>query len=365
MNVFLVALIILFWCFSLVNESGWGSMMHTPDKMNYLILAWTGLLILGQKKYIPNLNAGLRLLMFIIFVFVAYLVSHKWDGASYAIAFLTVYCFSNVKLNQKELAVTAFTIGLLGAGLITIYQSTAILSGWNDNAIAMLTLYSFIFFSIHINEIQSKFFRCLYWGIAVWYLLQILNTDSRGAAVFMVLMMVLLLNREKTISLFCRPGIQSLIIHLPLIIAVLVVYVASTDMYQQLNTWSEAQTDKTIFNGRDELWLNAFNDIPNYPFGRGQFVINYHNSAVACIGVFGILGYWVWTRYFKAAYNEYAGYLNDFFVFGCLCAFTVIYLHQSVELGFITTVPNMLPYMILGLGLGRIRQYQTQQLWPR
>ena len=48
-------------------------------------------------------------------------------------------------------------------------------------------------------------------------------------------------------------------------------------------------------------------------------------------------------------------FINDIYVYGCICAFIIIFLQQSVELGFIVKTPNLLPYMIIGLGAGRAR----------
>ena len=54
-------------------------------------------------------------------------------------------------------------------------------------------------------------------------------------------------------------------------------------------------------------------------------------------------------------------YISDEIVFGSMLAFLIIYLQQSVDLGFISDCPNLLPYMILGIGLGRVRLLQKKK----
>lgn len=359
MRFFVIVVIALVWLFSLVNESGWGLSLQTGSKMNGLILLWAAYwCLVRNKRYVPRVGRGLSWSIFLVFVVVAYLVSHKWDGASYLVSFLAIYCFSNICLTEKELSLSSLIVGLMGAGLITVYRSTAILSGWNDNAIAMLTLFSFIYFSIHFNSVKAAWHKYLCWGIALWYALQLMATESRGAVLFMFAIVFLILYRQRARQLLSTRRFNALAIHLPLLIAIGTVVIAGTSYFQGLNAWSLSQFGKTIFNGRDELWLDGFNDILLYPLGRGDFTINYHNSAVACISVFGVVGYWLWSAFFKKCVDRLSLYVNDDMVYGCLCAFLVIYVQQSTELGFITPMPNMLPYMILGLGLGRVRRYE-------
>lgn len=63
--------------------------------------------------------------------------------------------------------------------------------------------------------------------------------------------------------------------------------------------------------------------------------------------------------FFKRQLSALTEYLEDYTVYACMCAFILIYLQQSVELGFINRMPNMIPYMILGLGLGKVRMYES------
>lgn len=362
MRNFVVLSIILIWLFSLVNESGWGLLFHTGEKMNWLILVWSIYLFLFKKRrFIPTISKVSLMGFILFFILIAFNISNKWDGATYLVSFLTIFCFSNINISAKELSLSAFTVGFLGLGLITIYARTKILSGWNDNAIAMLTLFSFIYFSIFFNSAKKKWIRCVCWIMALAYIVQIAGTDSRGGLLFMLMAVIMMFARETTRKIISESNIRALIIYFPLIIAIVTVWVASQSWFLELDNWSQLNYGKPIFNGRDELWVDTFSDIVNFPLGRGEFVINYHNSAVGCIGVFGVIGYILWSNFFKRQLAAMTEYLGDYTVYACICAFILIYIQQSVELGFINQMPNMMPYMILGLGLGRVRWYERKQ----
>lgn len=362
MRILVVLSIILIWIFSLVNESGWGLLFHTGEKMNWLILVWSiYLLFFKKRKFIPTINKVSLMGFILFFIIIAFFISSKWDGATYLVSFLTIYCFSNINMSAKELSLSAFSVGFLGLGLITIYARTEILSGWNDNAIAMLTLFSFIYFSIFFNSAKKKWIRILCWIMTLAYIVQITGTDSRGGLLFMLMAVIMMFTRETTRKIISNYKIRILIIYFPLIIAIVTVWIASQNGFLEFDNWYQLNYGKPVFNGREQLWADAFNDILNYPFGRGEFIINYHNSAVGCIGVFGVIGYILWSNFFKKQLAAMTNYLSDYTVYACLCAFILIYMQQSVELGFINQMPNMMPYMILGLGLGRVRWYERKQ----
>lgn len=356
MRILVILSIILIWIFSLVNDSGWGLLFHTGEKMNWLIIIWSIYLFLYKRQsFIPMLGTVRFFAIVLFFIFIPFLTSGKWEGATYLVSFLTIYCFSSIDISDKELSISAFAIGFLGLGLITIYARTKILSGWNDNAIAMLTLFSFIYFSIFFNTVTKRWIRFICWLMAFTYVVQISETDSRGSLLFMLLAVIMMFTRETTQKIISNSKTRAFVVYFPLILAIIVVWTASQSWFWELNNWSWQNYGKPIFNGREKLWLNVFENIVKYPFGRGEFVINYHNSVVGCIGVFGVVGCALWCNFFRRQLSVATEYFDDYTVYACICAFILIYMQQSIELGFISPMPNMMPYMILGLGSGRVR----------
>lgn len=317
-------------------------------------------MIIKGRRFLPKWGILHMFSLLLFLLIVPFIVSGNFDGALYLMSFLAVFCFSNINISQKELSFSAWVIGGLGLGLITIYARTSILSGWNDNGIAMQCLFSFIYFTVYFNTAESRWKRYLSWLVAILYIIMIAGTDSRGALLFMILSIVLMLARNHVVYYLSKTKVHTIILQIPLMIAILTVCIAVQSWFPEFDSWYKMNYGKPIFNGREEIWLNTFEDILQYPFGRGNFIINYHNSAVGCIGVFGILGYLCWILFFKKILNILANYFDDHIVYAFTCAFIVIFLQQSTELGFITSYPNLLPYMMLGLALGKVRWYETE-----
>lgn len=48
-------------------------------------------------------------------------------------------------------------------------------------------------------------------------------------------------------------------------------------------------------------------------------------------------------------------WLDDVIVSGCIITFIIMYIQQSVELGLVNENPNIIPYIVLGIMLGRIK----------
>lgn len=361
MRLSVVISIVLCWIFSLVNESGWGWIMKTPEKMCWIILAWTlYLIVIKGRRFLPKFTS-LHLWGFLLFfILIPFIISGKFDGALYMTSFLTIFCFSNINLSRKELSVSSWIIGALGLGLITIYARTEMLSGWNDNGIAMQCLFSFIYFSVYFNTASKFWQQFLSWGMALVYVMMIAGTESRGALLFMLVMIFLIFTRNFSINYISKKNVRFFALQIPLIFSVVAVWIASQSWFPEFDAWYKMNYNKPLFNGREILWLEAFEKMLDYPFGRGEFIVNYHNSAVACIGVFGVLGYWCWVKFFKKQLDFLAIYFDDYIVYAFTCAFIVIYFQQATELGFIRPYPNMLPYMMLGLALGRVRWYETE-----
>lgn len=219
MRLSVVLSIIAVWGFALVNDSGLGKLFYTEEKMNWLIVICS-IYLWGIRKrtFIPKMRIDIVLCFLLFFIFIPYFISNGWDGATYLISFLTIFCFSNINISSRELTVSSLVIGFLGIGLITVYQKTGILSGWNDNSIAMLTLFSYIYFSIFFNSVKGYYARLLCLIVSLVYYIMILGTESRGAALFMSLSILLMLTKNYTWEMLKKNKVRFLVIHFPLII---------------------------------------------------------------------------------------------------------------------------------------------------
>ena len=89
-------------------------------------------------------------------------------------------------------------------------------------------------------------------------------------------------------------------------------------------------------------------------FGSGNIRTGYwHNSALACLTAFGVVGYGLWTNFFRTCLIRGIPYRKDPCAAGLTVVFLIVVVHQSVELGLLAADPNLLPYAMLGLLLGR------------
>ena len=114
---------------------------------------------------------------------------------------------------------------------------------------------------------------------------------------------------------------------------------------------------KSAFNGRDILWMEAYERLfDTYLLGEGEFLINHHNSGVAILSVFGVIGYVCWYKILEKLIQFMRIYANDRLLLGFMSTFFLIFWQQSFELGLVSASPNMIPYMILGLGIARARE---------
>lgn len=355
--------IITIWIISFIEPSGWAVNFHLPEKINYAILSLSIILFIFSPGKRQNISVSVFILLIISFIIIPFVVNDSWQGAEYLVAFLVVYIMSQGTITPKVIRYSGLIVAGLGLCLLIVYSRGSFLSGWNDNAVSMMGLFSFLFFSIFLIE-KKKTKQFWFWNIISFlYASFLFGTDCRSGMLFLIISILGILYSNKVKSLLKKKATVLLLLNTPLLLAFMVIWLSESDYYYALNSWSINEFDKSIFNGRDLLWeysLNLLNK--SYYIGTGKFLINYHNSGVATLSVFGILGYLCWINYFNTNLKQLKRYLKDDIVFASLFAFCLIFLQQSVDLGFISPTPNFLPYMILGVGLGRIRLLRRNRI---
>lgn len=355
-NILNVILLTAFWALSFVNNSGWAESVKLPEYTTWFVIIVSLYLFLFRRRRDlcrnqQAINVGLVLTIIVI----PFLVSDKWDGAGYFQAFMVTYLVSYCKITQWVVTRTCLIVGLLGIVILWIYINGSVLSGWNDNAIAMTGLFSFLFFSIFLISLKSnKEFIC--WNIVtVIYLVMLFQTDCRSGMLFAVLAVAAIYFQKTTRKILQKKYVIRLLLNIPLILAFVIILISGSDYFEELNTWSMDEFQKGVFSGRDELWNTALEELSeSYYLGTGTFTMNYHNSGIAALCVFGIAGYIFWIKYFSIRLNLLRKFFSDKIVFASVVTFLCIFLQQSVELGFIAPMPNYIPYMILGIGIGRV-----------
>lgn len=360
--VFTFIVTILFWALSMVNTSGLGEMYDTPTKTFFLMAILY--FIVKRKTHVPlpisGKNKTIFRLAILSFVLLPVIFKGDWDGFTYLLTALLVYVFSQQKITSNFMTYSGYAVAGLGAFIMFVYSRTEVLSGWNDNQISMIGLFSYLYYAISLfgNMSGSKLTIGL---IVSLFFFSILTsaTESRGAAIFITLSVVAAYRPAIARNFANKTWFVKFAIALPMIIALIVAFIPNLAIFEFLNEVSEQGYQKTVFNGRDGLWYNAFIQLPkDYFLGAMEFKINYHNSAVAALAVYGVIGYYCWHTTFVRGLSHIRRYISDDIVFGCFMSFILIFWQQSFDLGFIMGCPNYIPYMILGIGFGRINTLQ-------
>lgn len=352
-----IVALVLVWVVSFVEPSGWGEMMHLSDKCNWLIaIIATLMYLIGHPFNRLPIKQTFFMAIVVLFAIIPYIVSDSSEGASYLVGFLATYIISQCKVEGFVIKYSAIIIALLGGYVLYVYISTDILSGWNDNAISITGMLSYLYFTIFLVT-QKNGRNFWIWNIVTVLFIGMLSmTECRSALLFSVIAFLCILFSNRTKGILSNKKFQLLILNFPLLLSIIVIMISQTALHEQLEIWSIQNNGKGIFDGRDELWTKAYELLADsYYLGTGVFKINYHNSGVAAISVFGILGYICWIKFFSRMLTFMDPYIGDDIVFGCMVAFITIYIQQSFDLGLICPVPNLIPYAILGLGIGRVQ----------
>lgn len=364
-NLFFMSVVTLAWVFSLVNTSGLGITYDTPGKTIMLILLWLIVLLAMKDNFNKAIRTNGQLAFFIIlsFVVIPLLTAGSWEGLSYLMMVPLVYCFSELKVTARVMRLSGYIVAGLGLFILLVYTRTEILSGWNDNHISMIGLFSYIYYSISLYGNMTGRKLTIGLVISLLYIYMLNMTDSRSGIIFITLSIVLAYKGDWFRWILKKRIFVVIALNIPLIVSLICILFPNLFIFQYFEEWSMKNFGKSALNGRDILWKESYERlIETYLLGGGEFLINHHNSAVAVISVFGVIGYICWYMLFAKPISMMRQYFRDDLMIGFLSSFFLIFWQQSFELGFVHSSPNMIPYMILGLGIARARGIHKWQL---
>lgn len=356
-SLFFTAGITLVWLSSLFNGTGLGEQYHT-DIITIAAL-WVFALAGGIKRRESKISKDIFWTyggMTVIFIGSAAIHGHFTSAAAYLSCMLIIYIFSHSRVVENSMRLAGFAVYFLGLSILAIYKYGTLLSGWNENTIAMIGLFSYVIFMSGFYNLRARRLRFLIFAAGGLMLWLTTATDSRSCLFTLIAAMVLsIVMKPAPIFLRSRKLVVFLLL-IPLFIAVITVMLSEGKLADGLNNWSIENFNKSIFNGRDELWLSALQEFIDKPlFGSGDITANnLHNSAMACLTSFGIFGYAFWVRSLYIILKRGQNFIADPIVTGCMTAFLLINIQQSVELGMFSANPNLLIYLPLGLMLGRV-----------
>ena len=230
----------------------------------------------------------------------------------------------------------------------------------NSNIIGMLLMYTFIYISIFLRKIKFKgnnILICIFFLISAW---AILNCQSRGS--FVTLVLFFILDNFIPKGFWKKKKRLLKMVILIIVMGVVFPYIYTT-LYKTGINVSIPFTNKSLFTGREGIWNNFFINIKRSPvylfFGLGSKValweghnLNLHNNYLAIITNFGIIGFVLYYGFFiiqinKINTNKNISHYQVSLVLGFLCVLILGFLE-------VTTLWHiMLLFNFMFLGLAR------------
>lgn len=356
----IVVLMGALWLLALTYGSGIGIAYDVYGKAKLLTIAVFVWQFVFRGKF-RVVSRGMAYTLFFIFTwYVTSFLFYGKENTDYLWVYLLIPLMSQLSLTKSQMRWISLMYGALGGAILWLTKYGSVFRGWNSNSIAMLAFFSYAVFAASYTEVKDRkrIYLLIYSGL---YFLWLNDLDSRGSTLFSIILLAGSFSLIPLRSLVKRKRILWLLL-IPLLIAIFVVAVRDFPFVSKLNIWSLQRFRKSIFNGRDELWLQGFRLLERHPFfGNGNFGgNNWHNSAVTCLVGAGGIGYLVWMLGIRKILNMAED--DDSLIYGLKAAFLAIWLQQTIELGLIAPQANVIPYAILGLLLARSNTLEKEKL---
>lgn len=367
-SIFYTGCMVLLWIVNLFNGTGLG-MAYKTTELAQLVMIVIALCCVAYRAMQDGDIVIPRKYFFVLIPLVAVIVgtslanNQRLQGLGGFWVYLVVYIMSFTRPDIKALRLTAVAYGILGILVLFVFNYTSILSGWNANSIAMLGLYSFLVFTIPFFGMRGWRSYVLMPLMGTAYVLLIVPTNSRSCIIIIVVALILVLRLIPVKKVIQSSRGIFLVLLVPLVVSISICLLSLFADISNLKQWSLETFEKDLFNGRDELWLTAFRIIKdNVLFGDGNIKsTRWHNSAMTVLTAFGVVGYTLWIRLFHLILKGGRHFTDDTTVNGAITVFLVLYCHQSVELGFISSSPMLIPYIVLGILLGRVNYLKHRE----
>lgn len=365
-RIWIVAVLTILGMFSLINLSGYASVINSNLRTQQF-LGIVGAMIVykhislhtGVKK--KNLLIGI--MVFFLFALCSWARGYGAEGIKYMTYYLCIYMVSQMYINDDDMLYIHWIYMGICTLILAVASFGSFLKGWNHNTLSIVSV-QLLFIYIITFKGETKKQRIIFMGIVLFQILMLNGLDSRGAQLAALLALLLLRRHEKIDSILCNEKMLFIYVIMPLIIAGTVVIFSKLPVYDRIDLWSIRNFSKPIFNGREDIWGDSFDrmhkDIITLFLGTGHIKRGYyHNSAVACLSAYGIFGYYLYVMVFYRILKTGIPYWNDDLVRKCIIMFLVTNVQQSTE-NTIFQYGSMiaLPYMMLGLMLGRINEIE-------
>ncbi len=353
--IFLIAVCGLLWLVGFTYSTGFGETYNVLDTTKYLVtIVFLSILFFRSESFRIHIGGVLAILAILYIGF----YNETQNGNSiidYIWVWFLIPIISLFSVRKNQMRLIGFIYGIASTAVLLIGNVTDIFKGWDGNSVSLVQFFSYtIFMSVFVDVKDKKNVRnIVIFSVIYFYLLNTFN--SRSAILFSIVMLLCALS-VIPLRKWLSKEIILIILLLPLIIALFVTSINDLLFIKDLNDWSIRTFNKTIFNGRDMFWENGFKDWWESPFvGNGNFFYsNYHNSAITTLVAVGGIGYSLLIAATYKILKKGLVWMDDSVVYGLTTSFLIIWMQQSVEQGLISSKPNVIPYLILGLLYARV-----------
>ena len=350
---------------SLLAGSGTGQAYGLYPKLRWVVLVLFIVFPLIYALYHEVVNRGDVLLfvgLVLIIGFWPMYQGYGFSGMEYGFLLLVPFIVGMYPFSEWDTKVVGLVCGAFGFAVVAANLFFGVFEKWNKNDIAMMAFMGSAVFAAAPWRpgIERTWHRVFLIVMAV----MVLQLDSRSC--FFGIVPLLCLFSFRIIapeSMLRNNWLRRFLLFLPAIIAIVTVLFQNASLFDMLNEFSIRYFGKPIFNGRNTIWEAGLqNWMDNFWFGTGWIIDGYwHNVAITGLTAFGTIGYSLWVIYFENIMNKASCWCQDSVLSGCAAAFLVIMLQQSFELGLISMTGNMLPYLLMGIMLGRMRYLEAAQ----
>lgn len=363
-QVLLVGLTAAISLISLLAGSGIGQQLQL---YTYVAIVVGGLFLLLPVG--RTLNSGyarrreffLTLALVLVFLVWPATKGNLKQGLEYAWLLAFAYVFGQLSLAEEDIRAIGFGAGMMGLVVVGARVLLGVFGGWNNNNITMAGFMGCAVFCAAPwrTWIQKIFHKVM---LVVMTLL-VLSLDSRSCVTGCLLLSIFAFGLVKPRIFVEKAWLRRLVLILPAVIAVGTVIFQNSQTFETLNSFSMEYFNKPIFNGRNTIWEEGIQQLQKKPWlGEGKFSAGYwHNCAITVLTGFGIVGYFIWVSYFENVMVDTRRWREDRSLALCIVAFLVIMVQQSFELGLVSTSGSMLPYLIIGMMLGRMRHLKEKE----
>lgn len=346
---------VLIWLVGFTHYTGFGQSYEIIDKAKILILAlFLYCIVIYHKKY--NFSLGnVFVAVILVYMIVINEARNERSIENYIWVWLLVPIFKIFTVQKTQFKLVGFAYGVAAIGVLIIGNATSVFAGWDGNSVSMVQFFSYTVFVASLSDTKDKknIRRIVLYSVIYLYLLNTFN--SRSTQLFSIVMLLCVLSVIPFRRYYGKPLILFVLLF-PIIIAAVIVLVKDFPIIEALNDWSYEVFNKPLFNGRDTIWKMGFDKWKEAAIiGNGNLAqYSYHNSAITTLVGAGVVGYVILIGASYKILSRAIKWIDDSVVYGLATAFLVIWMQQSVELGLITSEPNVIPYMILGLLYARI-----------